>query len=178
MTNDYKIIKENHHWTSEEKLKYCGYGEWIEEADVTEIEYLGYEAFIIRVFIREYLTKEEAYSGGYLCGYVRIPENHPLYKQKEIVLDCHGGVTFNEIHEEHWIGFDCAHPRDIVPTIENFKNTNEELISLQKEIFSPVYESLFKQTYKNIEFCIEECKSMIAQLVILEEKKIESKKNE
>lgn len=176
MTTDYKITEQQHHWTSEEKLKYCGYGEWVEEADSTEIEYLGYEAMIFRVFHYEPYTKKVAYFGGHLCGYVKISNNHPFYKKKGIYLECHGGITANEIHEDHWIGFDCAHLGDIVPTTEHFKRTSPEWIEIQKKNPIPLgFENhhLFNPTYKNIEFCIEECKSMIAQLIVEEEIKVE-----
>ncbi len=35
------ITKEEHFWTSEEKLKHCGYGEWVEEPDIVAFEYHG-----------------------------------------------------------------------------------------------------------------------------------------
>lgn len=68
MNSDYKIIEEHHKWTSEEKIKWLGYGEWIEEIDHLEFEYLEYKAIIIRILKREPFAKEEAYFGGHLCG--------------------------------------------------------------------------------------------------------------
>lgn len=168
MTEEYKIIKEEHHWTSEEKLQFCGYGEWVEEADTIEFEYLGYHAVVHRVFKREPYAKELAYFGGHLCGYVRIPNDHPYFKKKDLDLDCHFGLTFEEIHEEHWVGFDCAHSGDYVPSMEHFRRTNEEMKKF-KEMFPnpPGYEkfSLFNPVYRNMEYCIENCKEMINQLI-------------
>lgn len=40
---EYTVTKEEHHWTSEEKLRYCGCGELVEEPDLTIIERLGTE---------------------------------------------------------------------------------------------------------------------------------------
>jgi len=77
-------------------------------------------------------------SGGNLCGYVGVPEGHELYEQdysKNYHLECHGGLTFSghcvETNDESryichpkisgrpekvwWLGFDCAHSKDISP---------------------------------------------------------------
>lgn len=167
MTKDYKITNEKHIWTSDLKLKFCGYGEWVEEADVTDIEYLGYKASVVRVFKKEPFAIQEAYFGGHLCGYVKIPENHPYFKKYEVEIDCHGGITFNEAHEEHWIGFDCAHSGDYIPTMEYFRKTSPELIEIRKAFTSPEgFEThpWFNPTYKNVNYCIQECMSMIDQL--------------
>lgn len=171
MNEKIKITKQQHIWTSEKKLKFCGYGEWVEEADVTEIEYLGYEACIVRVFKREIYAKEEAYFGGHLCGYVKIPDSHPYHGQKDVDLDGHGGLTFNSLEEEHWVGFDCAHSGDLVPTMEHMRNTRPELIEIKKQF--PIPEGFedhpwWKPVYKNIDYCIQECINMIDQLLNVE----------
>lgn len=172
MKNNYKITKEEHHWTSEEKTKWCGYGEWVEEADVVEFEYLGYKAAIIRILKREPFAKVEAYFGGHLCGYVQIPKEHPYFASKDRnkidELDCHGGITFNEAHEEHWVGYDCGHLGDYVPTMEHMRRTMPELKAL-KEAF-PLFEgyeqySLFNPVYRNVEYCIESCQLIIEDLI-------------
>lgn len=176
METEHKILKEEHHWTSEEKLKHCGYGEWVEEADVTEFEYLGYEASVIRVFKREHAAKDIAYFGGHLCVYVRIPNTHPYFKNEEIDLDVHGGITFNEAHEEHWIGFDCAHLGDYVPTMEHLRNTIPEMKLLKEAFeisdeFKDMY--LFNPVYRNVDYCIEECKKMIRELHVISVKSMQ-----
>ncbi len=168
MKEKIKITKKDHLWTSDKKLKFCGYGEWVEEADITEIEYLGYEACIVRIFKIETFTKEEVYFGGHLCGYVKIPESHPYYGDKDVNLEVHGGLTFNSMEEEHWVGFDCAHSGDMVPTIEHFKKTRTEMRDFEKKF--PIPESMkdhpwFKPVYKNIDYCIQECVNMIDQLI-------------
>ena len=167
MNDKVKIIKEEHHWTSDEKIKWLGYGESVEEADVTEFEYLGYHAAVMRVIKKEPYCIQEAYFGGHLCGYVRIPETHPYFRKEDIDLDCHGGINFNEAHEEHWIGFDCAHSGDYVPTMEYMRKTDPALIEI-KEMF-PLPEGfedfeLFNPTYGNMNYCIGECIDMIDQL--------------
>ena len=167
MNDKVKIIKEDHHWTSDEKIKWLGYGEWVEEADVTEFEYLGYHAAVMRVIKREPCCPQEAYFGGHLCGYVQIQETHPYFRKKEINLDCHGGLNFNEAHEEHWVGFDCGHTGDYIPTMEHMRKTDPALIKI-KEMF-PLPEgfedfALFNPTYRNMTYCMEECMDIITQL--------------
>lgn len=80
---------------------------------IVKFQYRGYSCLIVRQPM------------GYLCGYVRIPNNHPLYLKSlwEYTLDeqieCHGGITYTggmkEIDSGWWIGFDCAHFGDFVP---------------------------------------------------------------
>ena len=59
---------------------------------------------------------------GFRCGYVRLPDGHPLIGHKigdeEVeAIDVHGGVTFLDDMDHvglsgHWIGFDCGHAWD------------------------------------------------------------------
>lgn len=79
---------------------------------------------------------------GNLCGYVGVPEGHPLFGKAygEIDVDVHGGLTFSEkcqpdprgegfgvCHtpelgrgEVYWLGFDCGHAFDLAPAAEAF----------------------------------------------------------
>lgn len=59
---------------------------------------------------------------GAPCGYVFVPEGHPLYGDSHLdakdELDVHGGVTFTGVIEEDpglgWaVGFDMAHSFDV-----------------------------------------------------------------
>ena len=62
------------------------------------------------------------------CGYVEVPERHPLHgadlyegnRVNDLMnLEVHGGVTFaDEINGVYYIGFDCAHAGDLVPAYE------------------------------------------------------------
>lgn len=164
-----KITKEEHIYTSEEKLKFLGYGEWIEEPDFVAIEYFGYEATVRRVLVKEPWSTEECYFGGHLCGYVRIPENHPYFIQEHEDMDisAHCGLTYGEKHEQYWIGFDCAHAGDLIPSSE-FVNKKRRA-SGEPEPF-PIPKgfedfSLFHSVYRNMKFCIEECMHIIDQLI-------------
>ena len=75
--------------------------------------------------------------GGNLCGYVGVPDTHPLYGKdyNDIDVNAHGGLTFSakcaETSDESrfichvpapgrpdhvwWFGFDCAHSWDVSP---------------------------------------------------------------
>lgn len=144
-----------------------GPGEWQNEPDYHEFVYKGYHCFCKRVMF-----------SGHWCGYVELPldiaQKFCLLDKKmwEIDIDCHGGITYNENFlppdgEEseffRYIGFDCAHSEDICPKMEQdlnlfrdkeFKNKLNELRE-----FLP-----FKQTYKNLEFLIEQLRYMVDQI--------------
>ena len=97
---------------------------------------------------------------GSLCGYVGIPESHPLHG-----MDCdkchdlhdisvHGGLTFSDVIVDspeglHWLGFDCAHYGD----------------------YSPTYPSEFstcgKSQYRNIDYVRNECRSLAKRLSVI-----------
>lgn len=65
-------------------------------------------------------------SMGHLCGYVLIPEGHPLHATTVIgdydapCVDVYGGLTWAgklPHHEGIWLGFDCAHVDVTVPAM-------------------------------------------------------------
>ena len=66
---------------------------------------------------------------GHLCGYVKVPKDHPCYgkaSEYDAPIDsiaCHGGITYAGFNHGaypvpdtdengYWIGFDCAHCGD------------------------------------------------------------------
>jgi hypothetical protein len=162
-------------YTFEQKVVWWGDGEWAREPDLLELEYEGYQCRIIR---QAHLDgKEQQYMfGGFLCGYVSIPLNHPFYKKpyEDIPVDCHGGLTFGEGKKDYWIGFDCAHSFDYVPSTEHLKKTCDWLkpwakpIKESHEKLKKNYPKIFERTYKNIEFCCDQCEEIIDQLKLLE----------
>jgi hypothetical protein len=70
---------------------------------------------------------------GSLCGYVGVPPDHPFYLRHydHCPVEVHGGLTYSglcrgsichkpEPGEERdiwWLGFDCAHYQDLVPSM-------------------------------------------------------------
>jgi hypothetical protein len=167
------ILVNQHKYSSQEKLECLGYGEWVEEADTLVFEFHEYKACIQRSLTREPFSQAEAYFGGYLCGYVRIPENHPFFRNKEkIDLFCHGDITFNEAHREHWIGFDCAHCEDLIPSMEFFKKKRRAAGEFEPFPLPKEFEnfSIFNPVYRNMKYCIDECKLIIDQLIEIKNK--------
>ncbi len=173
-------MNKKHLYSSDEKLKWWGYGEWVEEPDQAIFEHNSIECMVVRVAIQEPYAKDFHMFGGHLCGYVRIPHNHPYYGKGDRDIDLeggNGGLTYSEIDNEnhiylpkkgHWIGFDCAHIGDIIPSMKKSRDQNPEMKKFDEMFPIPEgYEDspLFKNTYKNIAFCIEECKSLADQLV-------------
>src|SRR5574338_573285 len=129
MTEDLKNYTEENIATTDQKLSWWGYGEWVEEPDAISFEYQGLECRIQRIIARETLKH---FFGGHLCGYVKVPDNHLIYGKgwddEELhQIDAHGGITYSEIDKGnnsylplvgHWIGFDCAHANDYTPSME------------------------------------------------------------
>lgn len=159
-----------HLFTSEEKIKWFGYGEWVEEPDEIVFMHAGYKCLVVRKIMPE---ADGTNFGGYFCGYVSIPKDHPWHRKSfdEIKCDCHGGITYAGTgkSEEFWIGFDCGHSRDLIPSMEHNRKTIPELIKIQQEsaeLMKSLPDSvhhLFTPTYKNCKYAIEECKSIAEQ---------------
>jgi hypothetical protein len=163
--------KVEHLFTSEEKLAFWGYGEWVEEPDLVEWEYKGIPCAIERIIFL-----------GHLCGYVAMPEGHPwLGKDLDhIDADVHGELSYKREEEGVlWIGFDCAHAGDYQPykgslhfkTIvkqndlwsEGIQKELERLIENERRIGRIHKEP--EKTYKNIAFVKTECEKLVDQML-------------
>jgi hypothetical protein len=180
MKNPYmNLRKDIHQYTSDDKLKWWGYGEWVEEPDIIIFNYKGFDCKVIRVAAKEIFSEELSVFGGHFCGYIKIPPEHPFYHKSfdDVDLDIYGGLTINAISQddEHWIAFDCCNCNDVVPS-EKIKKFIIEIYSefykSHKMILADISDKLKNSpclfpTYKNLKFCIEECKHVIEQLLIL-----------
>lgn len=191
-----------HSLTSREKLFWLGQGEWVEEADEVDFEHVGVKCKVwrqgcesVRLFLNTYpdfpklsentnaqvqaLLEITGYKipafGGHLCGYICL-ENHPcdFETRDEIPVDCWGGITYAEKEKDgkYWIGFDCAHSGDIVPSMVEMQEgirteTRRQMLKMGLDISNS---PLFNDSYKNIDFCIKECKSMAEQWVRIRDK--------
>ncbi len=85
------------------------------------------------------LVTEEGFPGlilrnsmGGLCGYLAVPPGHPWHGKdyQDIGAYCHGGLTYSgecrgnichvpqpgEPDDVWWVGFDCVHSMDVVPS--------------------------------------------------------------
>lgn len=106
---------------------------------------------------------------GHLCGYVKVPRNHPWYARlmKKRVrrawsrkysfgatghdalhnVNVHGGVTWSghlptcRQDRGYWVGFDCAHYDDFVPSMG------------------------FEGTYRDIEYVLAELRGLVSQML-------------
>lgn len=104
---------------------------------------------------------------GFLCGYVGVPPEHPLYGKSydHLSLEVHGGLTFSakchpaetesagvchvpgqgEPDHVWWFGFDCAHLGDSSP-------------AESRDGIDP------HSNYKNLPYVQSECRQLASQL--------------
>lgn len=109
---------------------------------------------------------------GHLCGYVGVSYDHPFYAKHysefgelvrvhgELTYSAYGIKKLNENPNMWYLGFDCAHYGDFVPSMEN-------LFHFKKEEYA--------KSYKTIEFVENELVQLVDQL---EEIKNENSKNQ
>lgn len=143
-----------------------GPGPWTEESD----EYFG----IFEDPTTGYTFHALAIRGplGALCGYMGVTKHHPLfgiaYSDDARIegLQVHGGITFSGRHEKNewslaldlpdenwWIGFDCNHAFDFVPSMA--------LVANKYEGFSVFGDD---HAYKNIGYVTEQIDHLGQQL--------------
>lgn len=123
------------------------------EPDREEFEHAGYRCLIQR--------HPEL---GHLCGYVGVKEGHPCYAKLPyddlFQIEVHGGLTFSKkgngswLPENYWwLGFDCAHARDIVPYMDVLRgHTVDEKYG----------------SYRNFQYVKQETRRLADQVAILE----------
>lgn len=114
---------------------------------------------------------------GHRCGYVGISKDDAsgLYGEdyEEILVDCHGGLTFAGEHplsknpDIWWIGFDCAHfmdAPDYDEAIKLFKNNIDVVLELGNLRLLGIGLGYEGAEIRTKEFCIDECKAIIRQI--------------
>lgn len=104
---------------------------------------------------------------GALLGYVGVNKKHVLYEQEDVhFINCHGGVTFtgffNENKKYWYIGFDCAHAGDLVPSFENIRKEIRK--DKEIEVYDGLFGGLFKDTYKDWNYVKSNIEDMCKQL--------------
>ena len=159
-------IESEHCISSDVKLTHWGNGPWVEELDFVKWKYKGIVCLVKRAYVVEGFHLGHL-SLGNLNGYIQVPKEHPWFKKdyNDIDVEVHGGLTFGEIRDEgeFWIGFDCAHSFDIVPSIEPTRTETDKEIC-KKHGISPS-SNLLMRSYKDINFVKAECESMVDQLL-------------
>lgn len=103
---------------------------------------------------------------GHRCGYVGVPVD---VKVDEDDICCHGGITYcsGHLHGQEdegiiWYGFDCAHcddEQDVEATLDYFGKKP--------------YMLSFNGSIKTLEYCKEECKKIVDQIIEMGGKKDE-----
>jgi len=93
------------------------------EGDLREFEHCKLKCVVMRPMF----DSKVPHASVHLCGYVGVPENHPLYGKdyEDHHFDIHGGLTFSADRRpvKHgdpeppndglwWFGFDCNHSND------------------------------------------------------------------
>lgn len=113
---------------------------------------------------------------GYRCGYVGLPHGHRYYKERydNIPVNCHGGLTYSRstLHGQEddnrwWIGFDCGHCNDgyDVEKIEEYYADDKFVMTLMEmNRMTGVYKIYNIYEARTLEYCIEQCKSIVDQL--------------
>lgn len=126
--------------------------------------------------------------GGYRCGYVEVPQTHPLFGKHynnyindsiniEIkdFFNVHGGITFSGECSEYstttknwWFGFDCAHWNDMPDFDLVHKYFPEEnTLSFAIKEFEIKVDSDCEIDYsvKTLDYVVEQCENLAKQLV-------------
>jgi hypothetical protein len=134
---------------------------------------------------------------GHRCGYVALPADHPYnLSLKEIDkydhdLEVHGGVSFYDKPDDLisdtilkptcndiWIGFDAAHCNDKSDYEQAKKyfpkraDSYDEIKKIHAEVDQkfPLSIGIDKRKIRSAKYMIEECKSLIDQIIKLGEK--------
>lgn len=163
------------------KKELWGDGAWVSEPD------------LVIYYIDEYPCVIMRNDMGSLCGYVGVDPENPIVKDKhydEFDIEVHGGVTFGhtasmtnfesgqlDAHGDDekiytFIGFDCAHYRDLTPAL----NLTRKMFSSE---MSDKYKKLMPHTflanddsYRTIAYVENEILSMVNQIKSRSNKKI------
>ena len=152
-------------WSSIDKSEWNLRGEWDNEPD--KVHWIDDKTGLDCLIVRQI-------GHGALCGYVGVPESHPLFEknydeaESEVgYFDVHGGLTFADrchhtanpersiCHDREiaantvvwWLGFDCAHGGDICPAYYGNIKFNRD-----------------NDTYKTIEFVRSQVEGLASQI--------------
>lgn len=143
-------------------------GPWDEETHRIEFEAYGMRCLVLR----------NPYT-WFLCGYVAIRPDHPLYGKHVLDyaldhLDVHGAITYSDRSRgaisyhlpEYlwWLGFECSHAGDLIPSLEGFKKhfpsvfVTTEINKVRNQF------PQFKETYKGVNWVKRKTTELAKQL--------------
>ncbi len=136
-----------------------GRGPWQDEHDKEQFvdEATGLPCLIVRNQL------------GALCGYVGVSAEHPCFGEHydNVDVSVHGGLTFADKCSEHgeecnsichkvepgendavwWLGFDCGHYFDLIPSMRMTGMTSDDAV------------------YRTIDYVREQCQQLAQQLM-------------
>jgi hypothetical protein len=117
---------------------------------IKEFDYKGFNCFI-KKFSMGPLSRFYLGLGGFasntiewLCGYVALPQGHPLHGKEYDEIDdkindvAHFGLTYSNLEGNDWvIGFDCNHAFDTpaTNTVQFVEGNIEEIVDTILEIY-------------------------------------------
>ena len=145
--------------TIEEKLESWGKGPWVSEPNYKELGDEHTMGVVRRVAHRE--SNGTVLWGGQLCGYVRIPDGHPWHGLELDDLDdklsSHQGLTYLETNElgERWVGFDCAHLYDVIPSVA---------MVMKPFAYERSGTEMLKPEYRDFDYCCDIVRTMMDEL--------------
>lgn len=150
---------------------------WLDEPDREEFRHEGFDCLLNRNPM------------GAWCGYVAVPEGHPIHGKHydEVDVEVHGGLTYahkcqgticHAVAEGEdddrlwWFGFDCAHAWDLVPAADKASDPETRALYSQGGILGQDWSNLTIMdvgfvppvTYRDINYVRAEAKSLAEQL--------------
>jgi hypothetical protein len=159
-----------HHNESEEEKKSWPSGPWNQEAN--RVEWRDAETGLPCLIVRNHM--------GALCGYVGVPPGHPDHGKDydDVDVEVHGGLTYaapcsegvichvpqeGEPDDVWWLGFDCAHYLDIVPSMLRLRGQLKEVTGV--DIAPPQATGYtVEETYRTLGYVEEEVRQLAKQL--------------
>jgi len=108
---------------------------------------------------------------GTWCGYVCVPEGHPLHGKhpRKVRVIVHGGMNYTgpacqqtrvEKPGHWWFGFDCAHGGDLVPSTKALAL----LFDLPDETAALLRRMEAHEVYRTLGYVREQCIKLAGQL--------------
>jgi len=116
---------------------------------------------------------------GNWCGYTAVSEGHPAYGKDydDVRVDAHGGLTYagkcnghichtpdpGEPGNVHWLGFDCAHSGDFIPSMDAMRKPGGVLHDIAVR-YPGVHDG---DVYRDLPYVEAECASLAKQLAAM-----------
>lgn len=144
-----------------------GGGPWDDEPDLIEWQSDSAPSFWCQI------NRTEA--TGCLCGYVAVPQDHPVhghgFSEVDALVEVHGGLTFGGPGVAGlWVfGFDCGHGFDVHPAMEaRLKATMpREMYAEHQRVLTSESPGMPRTTYKTLSYVRAEVESLARQLAAM-----------